>query len=122
MGCQTEHNQVNTDMDILLAFLAGAIVGWFWHARSFFQRVLADPDHMIRLLTELKNTRQHSESLTGPIWLEVEWINGRCYLWERDTRAFVGQGDSIESAVEHSQNLRPGTEYRISPDQAAKPQ
>jgi hypothetical protein len=108
-------------MDYVLIFLAGAILGWFWHARSFFQRVLDDPDRMITLLTELKHSRLQNTASQGPVWLDVEWINGRCYLWERDSRVFVGQGDTVESAVDNSQNLRPNTEYRIQPEQAKNP-
>jgi len=109
-------------MDVLLAFIGGAILGWIWHAKIFFQQVATDPDHMIRLLTELKRgaTRVTQDS-KAVIWIEVEWINGRCYLWERDSHDFIGQGDTVESAVEHSHCLRPGTEYRIVPEQAKKP-
>jgi hypothetical protein len=105
--------------DLLLIFLAGMGVGWYWHAHRMFVMLSRNPRPMIDILERVRDREQDEDAQI--IECQVEWHNGHCYVWNKDSGDFLGQGADLESAIRGMQGLKPNTEYHIPADLANKP-
>jgi hypothetical protein len=103
-------------MDILyiaLIFLAGYFIGWFRASKSMLDRMLAKPESMIELLEKYKVAKQEEETKVEDSVREIEVHNekGAFYLYAKDNGEFLGQGSSIEDALEAVRKRFPGKNF-----------
>ena len=107
-------------LDIIVIFVFGLAVGWYWHATRMFKMLSRNPNPMIDLLTRVKAIQEDNDEIEL-IECRVEWIGELCYVWDKDTGDFIGQGLDLESAMIHGRKLKTNAEYYIPEDLAKKP-
>ena len=88
----------------VMVFFAGYVAGWLGHARGMVNRLLENPDDMIRILNEYKKEagKLKTEELddTRPVReMEVEQENGQFYLYAKDNGQFLAQGPTLDEAL-----------------------
>jgi hypothetical protein len=112
-------------MDILyigLIFLAGYFFGWFKASKTMLDRMLSKPESMIELLEKYKTAKQEDVVKDDSDVREIEVHNekGAFYLYAKDNGEFLGQGNSIEDALESVRQRFPGKNFagHISADKA----
>lgn len=102
-------------MDILyivLVFIVGYFVGWFRSSKSMLDRILAKPESMIELLEKYKTAKEDDNTVVSDIReIEVHNENGSFYLYAKDNGEFLGQGASIEDALEAVRKRFPGKNF-----------
>jgi len=109
-------------IDVILIFVLGAAVGWWWHAHRMFTMLSRNPEPMIDILTRVQRRQQDNDDDQAElVECSVEWIGDQCYVWDKSTGDFLGQGPDLESAITHGRRLRANTEYHIDMDLAKKP-
>ncbi len=102
-------------MDLLpiISFICGIIVGWIWHARMLFSKILSDPDKMITLLEKYKSSKPEEDQIkadTRPI--RVERHGNNIYLYAKDTEEFLAQGTSLQEALDVVEKRFPGQNFK----------
>ena len=113
-------------MDILyivLVFIVGYFMGWFRASKIMLDRMLAKPESMIELLEKYKTAKQEEETKVEDSVREIEVHNekGAFYLYAKDNGEFLGQGSSIEDALESVRKRFPGKNFAGHiPAEAAK--
>lgn len=86
---------------LILAFSIGWTIGWVWHGRKLLRNLLSNPDNMIRLLEAYKQAEVlDKEAETGVTEVAVEQHNNTYFLYAKSTNEFLGQGPSLEEALE----------------------
>ena len=108
-------------LDIIVIFVFGLAVGWYWHATRMFKMLSRNPNPMIDLLTRVKAIQEEDNDEIELIECSVEWIDQQCYVWDKDTGDFIGQGLDLESAIISGRKLKTNAEYYIPEDLAKKP-
>jgi hypothetical protein len=108
-------------IDVILIFVFGLAVGWYWHATRMFNMLSRNPNPMIDLLTRVKAIQEEDNDEILLIECRVEWIGEQCYVWDNDTGDFLGQGLDLESAMVHGRKLKANAEYYIPEDLAKRP-
>ena len=74
--------------DLLLIFLAGMGVGWYWHAHRMFTMLSRNPKPMIDILERVRDLEHKDNEDAQVIECQVEWHNGHCYCLKRKGRSF----------------------------------
>ena len=111
-------------MDILyiaLIFIAGYVMGWFRASKQMLDRILSKPESMIELLEKYKTAKEEDSSeVSTTREIEVHNEKGAFYLYAKDNGEFLGQGNSIEDALEAVRQRFPGKNFagHISADKA----
>ena len=110
-----------------MVFVFGYVVGWLGHARSLLNKLLQDPDEMIRILNEYKkeasilekNTREDNNPARE---IEVEQVNGTFYLYAKDNGQFLAQASSLDEALKIVEQRFPIQSFQgvISSDDAKR--
>jgi hypothetical protein len=108
-------------LDIIVIFVFGLAVGWYWHAVRMFNMLSRNPNPMIDLLTRVKAIQEEDDDEIQLIECRVEWIGELCYVWDKDTGDFLGQGLDLESAMISGRKLKTNAEYYVPEDLAKKP-
>lgn len=102
-------------MDILFlifVFGAGFIIGWFRANKSMLDKLLSDPDSMISLLKKYKEVKDEVEESDGNVReIEVHKESEQFYLFAKDNGQFLGQGTSIEEALDAVRKRFPGQNF-----------
>ena len=98
------------DILLILSFICGIVVGWIWHARLLFSKILSDPDKMIDLLEKYKSSKP--EVQTGERPMRVERHGDAIYLYAKDTEEFLAQGNSLQEALEIVEKRFPGQTFK----------
>lgn len=116
------------DMDILLIFLiflVGYAAGWFRASKHMLDRMLEKPDIMMQLLKKYKEAKEESTD-GAPIFsnmreIEVQNENSYFYLYAKDNGEFLGQGATLDQALEVVKQRFPGQNFagHIPAEQAA---
>lgn len=100
--------------DILLNILYFAIVFWIgWRVRTavIMYHLSEDPDRMIKILNQIKEINQKSETKeeTKPNGdVKIEHHHGHVYLFETTTDKFLAQGKTITEAIAMMDKRFPG--------------
>jgi hypothetical protein len=111
-------------MDILyivLVFIVGYFMGWFRASKHMLDRILSKPESMIELLEKYKAAKEEDEPVVSNTReIEVHNEHGAFYLYAKDNGEFLGQGNSIEDALEAVKQRFPGKNFagHISADKA----
>ena len=113
-------------MDILyivLVFIAGYFMGWFRASKHMLDRILSKPESMIELLEKYKAAKEEDADVSvvsDTREIEVHNEHGAFYLYAKDNGEFLGQGNSIEDALEAVRQRFPGKNFagHISADKA----
>jgi hypothetical protein len=111
-------------MDILyivLVFIVGYFMGWFRASKHMLDRILSKPESMIELLEKYKAAKEEDDPVVGTTReIEVHNEKGAFYLYAKDNGEFLGQGNSIEDALEAVRQRFPGKNFagHISADKA----
>jgi len=114
-------------LSTFVIFISGLVVGWILHARSMLNRLTEDPDKMIHLLEQLKKVKAEVEaeeilSTTKLTEVRVEKIGNQFYLYTTTENEFLGQGTSLEDALEAVKKRYPNRNFKglISKEDAEK--
>ena len=90
---------------VAVAFFIGVMYGEFRQSMRFINKVSADPQHMIDLLTKLKAELERIKEAEAvgadedAIELRFEQHNGIYYCYRKDNEQFMGQGNDIEALI-----------------------
>lgn len=111
---------------ILATFLAGFIAGWLNHAKLIFNRLIENPDPIMRVVDQIRKSRNpksqveevKEEDDTKDI--RVERHGDQLYLYTADTDEFLAQGSTLQAALDNIQKRYPGRVFKghLSKDQA----
>jgi hypothetical protein len=87
---------------VVIAVLA-AYVGWFARGIVIISNLARDPDHIIKMLEQIKKINQEEElgnnTADGGVEVEPEQVGNVWYAYEKDTGQFLAQGTSLEDAI-----------------------
>ena len=102
-------------MDILyivLVFIAGYFMGWFRASKHMLDRILSKPESMIELLEKYKAAKEEDEPVVGTTReIEVQKENSSFYLYAKDNGEFLGQGVTLDQALETVKQRFPGQNF-----------
>ena len=111
--------------DLLLSLLVNVIVfyaGYRWGMHQAIIRLITnyvsnpkELDKAFKQLVELNN------DVKDHIDVVAEWHENTVYLYRKDTHEFMGQGSSVDQAMDQV-ILEKNVEYRIPEEMAKKPQ
>jgi hypothetical protein len=98
---------------IILVFIAGYFMGWFRASKQMLDRMLSKPESMIELLEKYKAAKEEDDVPVVSDTREIEVHNekGAFYLYAKDNGEFLGQGNSIEDALEAVKQRFPGKNF-----------
>lgn len=117
---------MNEILLLIAVFFSGYVLGWLGHAKAFLNRVIADPDEMIKLLNDYKRTakKEPAEPTSNPNAreVEVEQVNGQFYLYAKDNGEFLAQAESLDEALKKIEQRFPGQCFQglISSEEAKR--
>ena len=100
-------------MDILLlvfVFIFGFIFGWFRANKTMLDKLLANPEDMITLLKKYKEVKDEVEETNGEV-REIEVHKGMFFLYAKDNGQFLGQGKTIDEALDSVRKRFPGQNF-----------
>jgi hypothetical protein len=110
-----------------MVFVFGYVAGWLGHARSLLNKLLQDPDEMIRILNEYKKEQSkiqiiEREDATPAREIEVEQQNGVFYLYAKDNGQFLAQAPSLDEALKIVEQRFPNQSFQgiISSEEAKR--
>lgn len=106
------------DIFIICAVMIG-IGFWFgWHFRGITMMAMFsdDPQKVIDILERIKKINEEerlSAKLLKAVGTEVEpeLVNGQWYAYTKDTNQFVGQGSTIQEALDQAKTRFPGKTF-----------
>lgn len=107
---------------ILLAFGFGYFVGCMRQGHRLLQNIFGDPDNMIRLLENYKKAQAQVADDTVKLDITevtVENRDGIHFLYTRATNEFLGQGASLEQALDTLRARYPNRIFSMTADTAA---
>jgi len=95
-------------MDILLIFLifvVGYAAGWFRASKYMLDRMLEKPDAVMELLKKYKAAKDEVDAEDVGTALvvreiEIQKENSAFYLYAKDNGEFLGQGTTLDQALE----------------------
>lgn len=100
-------------MDIFLVFLVfvfGYAAGWFRASKNMLEKMLDKPDIVMALLK--KYQAENSTVVVSSVrQIEVKKENGAFYLYAQDDGEFLGQGTTLEQALEIVKQRFPGQNF-----------
>jgi hypothetical protein len=86
---------------IILFFIAGYFMGWFRASKQMLDRMLSKPESMIELLEKYKTAKEEDSSkVSGVREIEIQKENNAFYLYAKDNGEFLGQGTTLDQALE----------------------
>lgn len=108
---------------VIVSFVVGYVLGWIGHAKGMLTRLLEDPDSMIKILDEYKKNmpiESRSNSLVREV--DVEQEKGMFLLFAKDNGQFLGQGPTLDAALEAARSRFPTQEFQgvISSEEAKR--
>jgi hypothetical protein len=91
-------------------------LGYKWGIHNAVIRIISNymnnPGDMERAFKQLNDLRE-DEAAEEEIAVEARVEAGQVYIWRKDTQTFLGQGDSLDAAMQSVGLTHKGT-YRIS--------
>lgn len=89
---------------IFFFFIPGLIIGWMLNARAVARKILRDPDKMIKVIENYKDSVSKLEELQqehkDTPGLKVERHGDVIYLFRDDTNEFLAQGTTLQEALD----------------------
>jgi len=91
-------------MDFLI-YIVVAVVAFYigWHARGivFLANISERPDHVIKMLEQIKKLNEEETNVEGLDGIEVrmEQVGKMVYAYAKDTNQFIGQGTTSDEAL-----------------------
>ena len=110
-------------MDILyivLVFIVGYFMGWFRASKHMLDRILSKPESMIELLEKYKAAKKEDSVVSDAREIEIQQENSVLYLYAKDNGEFLGQGKTLDQALEVVEQRFPEQNFvgHISADKA----
>jgi hypothetical protein len=102
------------DMITFIIFVTLAFyLGWFCRGVSLMQKLAEDPERIIALLEQIKKINaEEQQETSGTREIKVEQEKGSFYLFAKDNDEFLGQGNSLEEALEAVRKRFPGQNFQ----------
>jgi len=105
--------------DLLFLLFTHVAVFWLGYKRGIHNAVIRiisnymnNPGDMERAFKQLNDLRE-DQAAEEEIAVEARVEAGQVYIWRKDTQTFLGQGDSLDAAMQSVGLVHKGT-YRIS--------
>lgn len=104
-------------MDILLIFLifaVGYIAGWFRASKNMLEKMLDKPDIVMALLKkyQAEKSKEDADTASPAVrQIEVQKENSAFYLYAQDNGEFLGQGATLDQALETVKQRFPGQNF-----------
>jgi hypothetical protein len=99
---------------IAVAVIA-AYVGWFARGMAMIANLARDPDHIIKMLEQIKKINQEeAEGNTladGGVEIEPEQVGNMWYAYVKETGQFLAQGQSLEDVLKAVADRYPGKTF-----------
>jgi hypothetical protein len=100
---------------LLFTHVAVFWLGYKWGIHNAVIRIISNymnnPGEMERAFKQLNDLKE--EDTEEEIAVEARVEAGQVYIWRRDTQTFLGQGPSLDAAMQSVGQTHKGT-YRIS--------
>ena len=110
--------------DLILLACTHLVVFWLgyrWGIHNAVIRIISNymnnPGDMERAFKQLNDLRE--DDAEEEIAVEARVEAGQVYIWRKDTQTFLGQGDSLDAAMQSVGLTHKGT-YRISKETVDK--
>jgi hypothetical protein len=106
---------------LLSIFGAGMFVGWMWHAKIMFRKIVENPDKMIKMIQSVKSIQLEIDTDDSePIELIVEKEQDQYYLYSKTDNQFLVQATTLESALDKLKEQHPDKSFKglVSADKA----
>jgi hypothetical protein len=110
--------------DFILFGIVALFGGWIgWHLRGIIMitRISQDPDRMLEVIQEIKRIRDQPEATKDASrQIKIERHGTQLYLFAKDNDEFLGQGSTLQEALDHIDKRFPGNTFKgtISKDEA----
>jgi hypothetical protein len=95
----------------LVVAIIAAYVGWFARGVAILSNLARDPDHVIKMLQQIKKINEQEElgntQADGGVEVESEQVGNVWYAYEKETGQFLAQGISLEDAVKSAADRFP---------------
>jgi hypothetical protein len=110
----TKATTVDIFLLALICGIVGFVLGWLMHAKVLADRLLEDPDSMIKALQDYKEEEQlNARSTSANVReLEVEQKDGVFYLYAKDNGQFLSQASTLDDALELVYERFPNQEFQ----------
>ena len=112
--------------DLILLACTHLVVFWLgykWGIHNAVIRIISNymnnPGDMERAFKQLNDLREDESTAEEEIAVEARVEAGQVYIWRKDTQTFLGQGDSLDAAMQSVGLTHKGT-YRISKETVDK--
>lgn len=111
---------------ILATFFAGFIAGWLNHAKLIFNRLIENPDPILKVVDQIRKSRnlqvqvEEEKEEDDSKDIRVERHGDQLYIYTTDTDEFLAQGPSLQDALDNVQKRFPGRVFKghLSKDEA----
>lgn len=113
---------METILLILFFAVCGYVAGWLSHAKVLADRLLEDPDSMIKALQDYKHEEQINAQSATVREIEVDQKNDIFYLYAKDNGQFLSQASTLDDALELVHKRFPNQEFQgvISKEDATR--
>jgi division protein CdvB (Snf7/Vps24/ESCRT-III family) len=98
---------------VVLAFYAG----WHLRAVTMLFKISENPEHMIRLLEQVKKLNDEAKAQTehgvpeDAVEMDIEQVNGVVYAYDKTTGEFLAQAQNIYQAATLAAKRFPGKTF-----------
>ena len=97
-------------VEFISIFMIGYVVG----KHILAARLRNSPDRAIKELQQYIDSKTETAPVSAVTILKVEQTNDQYYLFTKDTDQFVGQGTTLEQAIEIAQQRFPNKTFRFN--------
>ena len=99
----------------VLVFLAGGWIGWFIRTWFIVLQIAHNPSKMIATLQEIQKLKSADTPLNestgkGPE-LDIQEMDGKWYVYRKDTGQFISQGADFDAAIAAVQERYPDEQF-----------
>jgi hypothetical protein len=109
-------------MDSLLLLLAGFVIGWWVHRIAVLNRILKNPDELIKMLQKYKTAKLEAENIADDVHrnIRIEKHGDQLYLFAEDTNEFLAQASTLQDALALVETRFPTQSFKghLNKDQA----
>lgn len=98
---------------VIAFYWLGFFIGRYYMTRRFTQIMVDNPEGMIKQLKEIQQIKKNFDEDEDGIDVVVEQRNDLYYVYNKATQCFLGQGHSVDEAMEVVYQRYPDKEFTI---------
>lgn len=97
----------------IVEFVSIFMIGYVFGKHILASRLRNSPDQAIKELQQYINSKKETKPSSTATTLKVEQANDQYYLFTKDTDQFVGQGTTLEQAIDAARQRFPNKQFQF---------